>query len=301
MRRALFTLFLAALTLGGVLACRRDASPLGTPAGDASSVSNARIYMVRGVLRQPADAQGKLVIQHEAIPGYMEAMTMTFQAGAGNVPAGLNPGDLIAFRLLVTEEASWIDRVEKVGSETPQGQVAQAPGTATPPMDLSAHALRSYAFTNELGQPMRLNDLRGQVFALTFIFTRCPIPEYCPRLTKNFEEASRILAGRPGLKTNWHFLSVTIDPVHDTPEALKAYAERYGYDPAHWSFLTGPEDMITQLYRQSDVQAEWSGGQLNHNFRTLIVDAEGRLKQSIPVGGNLAELIAQEMVKAMEP
>jgi len=159
-------------------------------------------------------------------------------------------------------------------------------------------ALLDYKFTNELGQPSAISDFRGQVVAITFFFTRCPMPEFCPRLSKNFQEAARELAAHGGAFTNWHFLSITFDPAFDTPEVLQAYAERYEYDPRHWSFLTGPAAQIGALARLAGVKADPDHGLINHNFRTLIVAPSGRVQTVFPMGGNLSESIVQEMRKA---
>ena len=104
---------------------------------------------------------------------------------------------------------------------------------------------------------------------MTFFFTRCPIPNYCPRLTKNFEEAAEQLSRMPNAPTNWHFLSVSFDSEFDTPSVLKTYAERYNYDPKHWSFLTGPADKITELAQSSDASFERDGAFFNHNFESV--------------------------------
>src|SRR5580704_14417208 len=116
-----------------------------------------------------------------------------------------------------------------------------------------------YKFTNEMGQAVSLSDFHGQALAVTFFFTRCPFPNFCPRLSKNFEEASQMLAADKSVPTNWHFLSVTFDPDFDTPTVLRAYGERYEYDPAHWSFLTGPQDKVTELAHLSGVKADPEG------------------------------------------
>jgi protein SCO1/2 len=158
-----------------------------------------------------------------------------------------------------------------------------------------------FKFTNELGHAVSLADFRGQAIALTFIFTRCPIPDYCPRLSRNFEEASQKLAADPSSPTNWHFLSVTFDPANDTPKVLKAYGELYHYDPLHWSFLTGPSNKVAELAQQSDVTYERDGAFFNHNFRTLIIDASGRLQMMFPMGGDLSDSIVQEIRKAAAP
>jgi len=156
-----------------------------------------------------------------------------------------------------------------------------------------------YKFTNELGQAVSLSDFNGQALAVTFFFTRCPFPNFCPRLSKNFEEASQMLAADKNVSTNWHFLSVTFDPDFDTPGVLKAYGERYEYDPAHWSFLTGPPDKVTELAHLSGVKADPEGSLFNHNFRTLIIDSTGKLQMVFPVGGNMSDAIASEMRKAL--
>jgi protein SCO1/2 len=154
-------------------------------------------------------------------------------------------------------------------------------------------------FTNELGQVVTLAGFHGQVLAITFFYTRCPLPDFCPRLSRNFQEASERLAGHSGLPTNWHFLSITFDPAFDTPGILKNYGQTYGYDPAHWSFLTGSPEVIAGLAQQSGVQYQPGAGTIDHNFRTLIVDSSGHLQMVFPTGGNLSDQIAAEMVKAL--
>src|SRR5665213_2328673 len=164
------------------------------------------------------------------------------------------------------------------------GQSAtNAPAFATPPAQPPArkrNPLLDYKFTNELGQAVSLSDFPGQALGITFFFTRCPMPNFCPQLSKNFQEASRILSAGGGSFTNWHFISITFDPVFDTPEVLKAYAERYQDDPRHWSFLTGPPDKIKEVARRCGVKADPESGLINHNFRTLIIDRLGHLQMT---------------------
>jgi protein SCO1/2 len=173
--------------------------------------------------------------------------------------------------------------------------------TAAMPPTPDPRALLDYKFTNELGAPVCLNDFRGQVIAYTFIFTRCPAPNYCPRLSKNFEEAAKRLAAMPNAPANWHLISVSFDPDFDTPAVLRACARRYHYDPARWTFLTGPKAQIGELARFSGVNYRPEEGLFTHNFRTLVVDAEGRLRVSYPVGGDLSDALASEIVKAAGP
>jgi protein SCO1/2 len=158
--------------------------------------------------------------------------------------------------------------------------------------------LRDYKFTNELGQPVSLSDFSGQAIALTFFFTRCPIPEFCPRLSRNFEAVQGKLRAIENAPTNWHLLSVTIDPDRDTPDVLKAYGAVYRYDRKHWSFLTGPRDKIAELARLCDVKFDPDNGLFNHNFRTLIIDASNHLQMVFPTSGDISDSIVQELIKA---
>jgi len=270
--------------------------------------TNIQTFRTVGVVKELKADGRTVVIAHEAIPNYMEAMTMPFKVREPRELTGLQPGDKIRFRLRVTDTESWVESISKTGS----GQVVEqasrlsgeppALGTAgtanETPAPLRRHPLLGYPFTNELGQAVKLGDFRGQALAITFFFTRCPIPDFCPRLSRNFEEASQKLSALSGGPTNWHFLSVTIDPESDTPSVLKAYGERYQYDPKHWNFLTGPKEKISELAQASDVKFEREGGFINHNFRTLIIDAAGHLQTIFPIGGNLSDEIVAEVLKA---
>jgi len=275
-----------------------------------SSRGGTTNFSVRGVLKEVKQEDHQLVIAHESIPNFMEAMTMPFNVRATESLTNLRAGEKITFQLHVTENESWIDRIERIGvCETPaesardsQKVVLSAESKTNPaPAAHAKNPLRYYKFTNELGQPVSLSDFDGQAVALTFFFTRCPIPEFCPRLSRNFEEVQRKLAATPNAPTNWHLLSVTFDPAHDTPEVLKAYGVSYQYDPAHWSFLTGPSNKIAELARLCDVKFDPDNGFFNHNFRTLIINASNQLQMVLPTSGFLSDSIAQEILKAATP
>ena len=272
-------MFIALLLCAEAFAAAEDSKP------------NVRTFSVTGVVKEVLAGSESLVISHDAVPGYMDAMTMPFkvrnQQGLGAVRAG----DKISFQLHVTESESWIDHISILG----KAAVASEKVSASKPRH---HHLLDSTFTNELGQPVKLGDFHGQALGITFFFTRCPIPDYCPRLSRNFQEASRKLLARPNAPTNWHFLSVTFDPEFDTPAVLKAYAERYQYDPAHWTFLTGPLDQLAELAKESNVKFDRDGAFFNHNFRTLIIDTNGHLQMVFPTSGDLSDAIVSEIVKA---
>ncbi len=281
---------------GSAVSCRERAVDSSSLAGNGTAA--VQTFLVKGIVNELKPDGRTVVIKHQAISNYMAAMTMPFTVKEPKDLAGLIIGDEISFRLWVNEEESWIDNVTKAGQAV--GEVVQpiAPPTNAVQSVRQRHALLDYKFTNELGAPISLSQFHGQGLAITFFFTRCPVPEYCPRLSKNFAEASRKLSAMPRAPTNWHFLSVSFDAEFDTPAVLKAYGERYQYDPTRWSFMTGPADKINELARLSDVNVEREGSLFNHNFRTLIIDAAGRLQMNFPVGGNLSDAIVEEILKA---
>lgn len=288
--------FVALAALCCVASCRGRRAEV---ARAAATGADEQVFAVRGVVREVKPEGSALVVRHEKIADYMEAMTMAFRVRDTNLLSGLQRGDAISFRLFVTENESWIDGIARTGRSFPTTARPVAPMTnAAPASVASGHPLLDYKFTNELGQAVSFNQFKGQAIAYTFFFTRCPIPEFCPRLMKNFQEASQKLLARSDAPTNWHFFSVSFDTEFDTPAVLKAYAERYHYDPRHWSFLTGPPDKIAELARQSEVNFERDGSLFTHGFRTLVIDAAGRLQMSYPIGGNLSDALVADIFKA---
>jgi protein SCO1 len=260
----------------------------------------SRTFAVKGVILKIEPGEDEVIIRNEAISNYMDAMTMSFSLKSPDAIAGLKRGDKVAFQLHVNQDDSWADHFSKTGTVTlDQDQTsvepkpASASGTGRP-----RSPLLDYKFTNELGQSVSFNDFRGQALAITFFYTRCPLPNFCPRLSMNFQEASQKLEAMTNTPTNWHFISVSFDPEFDTPEILRSYGNNYHYDPAHWSFFTGPPEKIAELAHASGVEYKASDGTINHNFRTLIVNAQGHLQMIFPTSGDLSDQIVSEILKA---
>jgi protein SCO1/2 len=279
-----------------MLACAKAAPESSSLSNE--SEANLRCFTMRGVVMEIAPDRRSVVIQHEAVAGYMPAMTMPFKAQDQSQLAGLEGGDRISFRLQVADTESWIDQVIRIGGMPRAARDLSSAAAAQEQSSRSGHPLLTFKFTNDLGQAVALGDFRGQALAITFFFTRCPLPDYCPRLSRNFQEAAKKLGAIPGGPTNWHLLSVSFDTEFDTPRVLQAYGNLYQYDPTHWSVLTGPAEQIGQLARLSDVTFEREGATFNHNFRTLIIDTSGHLQMVFPTGGDLSEAIVEEILKA---
>lgn len=235
-----------------------------------------RDFTVRGVVRETRPAKSQLIVKHEEIPGYMDAMTMPFQVRDPKILESVKPGDAITFQLHVTEEDHWIDEVKIVGvgaQEAPRKKVMDIapfkPGDSLP--DLT--------FTDELGKPLRLEDYRGKVLALTFIYTRCPLPNFCPLLSEKFRTVQETLLADPAAPKNWQLLSVTIDPENDTTAVLQRYAKAQRADAAHWKFATGELRDITVLGLRSGLEFWEGGSEITHNLRTVVFDTQGRMRK----------------------
>jgi protein SCO1/2 len=259
--------------------------------------ADQRAFSARGVVEELKPDGQIVVIKHEAIRDYMNAMTMPFRVKEAKELAGLQAGDEVSFQLFVTADESWIDHVTKTGRKF---SIPAKPGSAAATNAMPSFKLADipdFALTNELGQPVSLRQYQGKAVALTFFFTRCPIPEYCPRLSRNMEEASAKLKAMTNGPTNWQLLSISFDPL-DRPEVLNAYGRRYQYDPTHWSFLTGNPDHIRELTRGFGVAVASDGAFYTHDFATAVFDATGRLQTLWRFGGNTSDLIVNEILKA---
>jgi protein SCO1/2 len=291
--------FLGVLAMAvAVTSCLKH-DPAQNAAVNAGS-TNLQIYAVRGVIKELKPDGKTVVIRHEEVPEYMPAMTMPFEVKDRKELAGLKPGDKVSFRMLVSDTEGWIDQVTLLGEtdpgEPPPRETFRRARTVEP-LEIG-DPIPDYPFTNELGQAFSLGQFKGKALALTFIFTRCPFPNFCPRMSENFAGAHRQLAAMKDGPTNWHFLSLSFDPEFDTPATLKNYASRYKYDPNHWTFATGALIEIDAITEQFGLVFPREGANFNHNLRTVVIDARGRV-QKVFVGNEWkVEDFVVEMVKA---
>lgn len=298
--------FAAVLLLSlAALSCRQESSPPSAPTNatpQAATGTNPTIYQVKGVIKELHPERKKVLIDHEDIPGYMEAMTMMLDVREDRELKGLQAGDSITFRMLVTEDDGWIDQLKKI--DGPRTPLPSQPSGFRPVREVEPLAvgdkIPDYTFTNTLGRAVRISDFKGRALAFTFIFTRCPFPTFCPRLSGNFEAAQEKLKAISGGPTNWHFLSITIDPDYDTVERLKEYSAKYKADPAHWSHVTAPLIDITAIGEQFGLQF-WRANPsepINHNVRTVVIDASGVVQWTTPENDFKIDAFVEQMVKA---
>ncbi len=258
-----------------------DAAPPGMDASPLESTNVLRSFLAQGVVRElPADGRS-VVVRHEAIPGFMPKMTMSFNVREPKELQGLRPGDAIRFRLKATDEDSWIEDIQRsTGNEV---GAAPAPDPSSLAL-LQADRLKpgemfpDAELLSEDGRPIRLSDFSGQALAFTFIFTRCPLPDYCPRMNLHFSRARELLVQRPAGATNWQFLSISFDPGFDRPGVLKRYAYSYrGPSSDRWLFAVAPTNVLAAFANQLDFRFADDQGSFVHNLRTVVLDRQRRI------------------------
>ena len=210
----------------------------------------------------------------------MPSMTMPFSVLNPKQIVDLGRGDGISFRMTVTDKDFWIDEVKKIPAE---GIRVIA---TTPALSLSSSAgarlregdeLPFLSLTNQSGEAITRETFRDHPLVLTFIFTRCPIPNFCPRMSNNFAELQNAIKTGQGALGQTRLLSITLDPAFDTPQILKEYAAHLQIDPTVWKFATGDPKEIDALTNAFSVYRQTEGGTLSHGLATALVDEAGRI------------------------
>jgi protein SCO1/2 len=294
--------FWVGLILGCLLlatSCERSPKPAAVET-HALQTTNQQVFQVRGIIKSVKASQKEVEIKHEAIPGYMPGMTMPFDVKDTNELTALMPGERVTFRLTVTDTEGWIDQIRSLGPATNE---PAASGVIQPVRDVNpltvGDPLPNYQFTNQFGEPFSTTQFKGQALAITFLFTRCPFPTFCPRMANQFEEAQQKLLGMGGGPTNWQLLAISFDPEFDTPTVLSTYGRAHHYDPKHWTFATGDLMDITAIGDQFGL-AFWHDqtGSITHNLRTVVIDLNGRVQKVFEGSSWTSAELASELIKA---
>lgn len=240
-------------------------------------VSCARRYLADGMVLSVDAAQRRLVVAHSAIPELMPAMSMPFTVRNSGELEGLHPGARIRFRLNVAGRRSWISAIRQFPSSAESLSEELGGARLNPP----SQAIRigdpvpGFSLVNQHGEAAGPWQWRGKVVAINFIYTRCPLPEVCPRLTASFAALQRRFAGRLG--RDLILASITLDPKHDTPEVLARYADSVGAVTGAWQFLTGNFEDVARVAGVFGVLHWAEEGVIVHTSNTVFVGRDGRL------------------------
>ncbi len=213
----------------------------------------------------------QMVVAHKPVDNYMPAMTMPFRVG--RVDWGkLTPGARVRFQLKVGKHASMAQKVHISASLDD----VKLPKTAVR-KPLIGDKIPSFSLIDQTGKTVGLSDFRGKVVVVDFIYTRCPLPDVCPRLSANFSSVSKKLR-------DVEFLSITIDPTFDTPEVLSQYARRWQAGES-WRFLTGTEEEVRAVAESFGLVYWAEDGSITHTVATAVIGRDGRLAAMIDSAG----------------
>jgi protein SCO1 len=241
---------------------------------------NQRRFEARGIVRGFAPDRSTVEIEHETIPGFMPSMTMPFSPKDLSEISALQRGDAISFRLTVTDKDSSIDQIRRIDARQVQ-LPAQKKEVSSPAR--SSDRLREgdtmpeFTLIDQDGRTIMLNDFRGRPFVLTFIFTRCPLPNFCPMMSRHFAALQSAIEIGTDPVAGTQLLSISFDPDFDSPKVLKTFAAGEHADPNVWTFATGAKPEIEKLTHEFSVFVQPEGGSISHGLVTALIDRDGRI------------------------
>ncbi len=237
----------------------------------------AQQYPVEGQVIGVSADHRQLTINHKDIPNFMPAMTMAYFVKDPHELDGVSAGDLATATLVVDGADVYLRNVKKTGhADLPAGaRPVKAMDVMTP-----GDTVPDDVLIDQTGAPRKLSEWRGKAVAVTFIYTRCPMPDFCPLMDRQFAAVQQALSSDPALKDRVHLVSISFDPAHDTPAVLLAHAKGLGADPRVWTFLTGAPDAIEHVAERFGVSVTHESDPartITHNLRTQVVDPKGRV------------------------
>ena len=246
------------------------------------SKSDERRYTLQGQVLALEPARKQVTLKHEEIKGFMPAMTMPYEVREATALDGLAPGDLINATLVVYSNGAYISGIRKVGTAPLEKPPADPPApSASSGFELlkPGEAVPNSRFVDQDARRRHFADFKGSPLAITFIYTRCPLPTFCPLMDRHFASLQKSLAADPAL-SRVHLVTVSFDPLTDTPPVLKAHAKSLNADFKRWTFLTGDRDEVDQFASRFGVSVSRALNDprdITHNLRTAIIDGNGRL------------------------
>jgi protein SCO1/2 len=262
----------------------------------------AKKYPFRGMVLGVNQPDRSVLVSHRAIPGLMEPMVMSFPVRKQAELQALHPGAQIEARLVLRKQKSFLEDV-RVRNKIADGVVEDQGDSIVLPavsgkVDIAA-PVPDFELIDQNGRTVRLSGMRGNVVAVTFIYTRCPLPDVCPRLSANFAGIQRRFNTRLGKDLT--LLSITLDPEHDTPEELGKYAKIWNARVDGWHFLTGTSEQVRRVAETFGMSYWPEEGLITHTTMTVVISRDGRLSASIEGSGyrarELGDLIEKELEK----
>ncbi len=272
-----------------------------TGGAGSAAAGELKTFSIRGKIVSVDAAKGTLLLNHEAVAGFMEAMTMSYKLKDAGIISELHPGDRITAKLLVHKttdgyEDPMLDEIVVTAQAKPDYKPAVQYHVPT-----AGDAVPDFKLLNQDGHSIHIGQFKGRVVLLTFIYTRCPLADFCPRMNKNFAQIDKALGADPALYKGTHLLSISFDPKFDTPAILKSYGGIYtggGKERfAHWDFAAPPEEELNAMEQFFDVGVTpGDAGSLTHSMSTALIGKDGKVRAWYPTN----EWTPEEVLAAMK-
>jgi protein SCO1 len=237
----------------------------------------ARHYTTTGLVLKIDRPGSTVTISHDAFPGFMDAMAMPFELKGGARRVKVAAGDRVRLRLSVKSGRSWLDRLEVVSATPVDAGLQQSP--AVPVLVPVGAQIPDFDLVDQTGAGVSLAALKGKVVAVTFIYTRCPLPDYCPRMVENFRAIRNRFSAR--MNRDLVLLTISFDPKYDTPQMMAAYATANRAGGPGWLFLTGESAKIARVCDAFGIQYFADEGLITHSLQTAVIDRDGRLAATV--------------------
>jgi Uncharacterized protein SCO1/SenC/PrrC, involved in biogenesis of respiratory and photosynthetic systems len=242
-----------------------------------NETTEIKTFPLKGEVVRVLPDENRIMIAHGEIPNYMKAMTMPFKVKDTTFLTLVHPGDSVLATLAVSRTESWLATISVLGTGTPP-QVLTGDEVLLKKLFREGEQVPDVEFTNQDNKKLHLNAFKGKVLALTFIYTRCPLPDFCIRMSDNFAKIQRLLKKDASLDGKWHLFSVTFDPDFDRPKILRGYGKSYDADFSDWDFLVAEKKSLEKIADGFDLTYEPDqGGLIAHTLRTVLIDKNGNL------------------------
>lgn len=247
----------------------------------------SKVFKIRGKIVATDAAAGKVTLDHEAVPGFMDAMIMPYKLADPSIMSELHPGDRITADVMVDQispdpaggyKNARLDNIVVISQAKPDYKP-----TVQFHVPTAGDQVPDFALLNQSGKMIHMDQFKGRVVLMTFIYTRCTLADFCPRMSRNFAEIDKALAGDPALYAKTHLLSVSFDPTYDTPAVLKSYGGAYtgNYTQerfAHWDFAAPPVKELPEITQFFDVGiTPGESKSLTHSLSTVLIGKDGKV------------------------
>ena len=275
------------------------------PDGPVAPKDGLKRYPIRGKVMGVNLTAGEVELDAAAIPGYMDAMTMPYPVKSRQVLGELHPGDALTATLVVgltvpNAPSEYLDQIVV----TSQAKLNYKPDAIYAPVTIGA-AVPDFRLRNQSNQTIDLAQFRGKALLVTFVYTRCPLADFCPRMSRNFAALDKLLAAEPDLYRQSHLLTITFDPAYDTPAVLRsyggAYTGRYTQETfAHWDFAAPSQAELPSVLRFFDLGAtEEKDRTITHSLSTVVISPGGKVLKWYPTNDWSPEQVLSDVKSAL--